>query len=179
MASTVVINPANCKVLNCFKIERSVKRYLLITIKRYPFSSENYTSIQLFKVDEETKEYSPQKYLTLKFQESNKIHLDDVYTNVVNVFDFSLDVCMPYHKYHKNDMDYFDFIFDVQYILKQIESRQSSFQALSSSYLLVLKTLYSTSKALEIATNSRHFLDGAISFFERSQRDSELPKWNT
>ena len=62
-------------------------------------------------MDEETKEYTPQKYLTLKFQELNKIPWDDVYTNVVNVFDFSLDVRTPYHK---NDMDYFDFIFDVQ-----------------------------------------------------------------
>ena len=62
-------------------------------------------------MDEETKEYTPQKYLTLKFQELNKIPWDDVYTNAINVFDFSLDVGMPCHK---NDMDYFDFIFDVQ-----------------------------------------------------------------
>ena len=111
MASTAVINPVDCKVLKCFKVEVSTKRYLLITVKTYPSSSESYTSIQLFKLDEETKEYTPQKYLTLKFQELNKFLWDDVYTNVVNVFDFSLDIRMPYHK---NDMDYFDFIFDVQ-----------------------------------------------------------------
>ena len=111
MSSTAVINPVDCKVLKCFKVEVSTKRYLLITVKSYPSSSESYTSIQLFKLDEETKEYTPQKDLTLKFQELNKIPWDDVYTNVVNVFDFSLDVRMPYHK---NDMDYFDFIFDVQ-----------------------------------------------------------------
>ena len=111
MASTAVINPVDCKVVKCFKVEVSTKRYLLITVKTYPSSSESYTSIQLFKLDEKTKEYTPQKYLTLKFQELNKIPWDDVYTNVVNVFDFSLDIRMPYHK---NDMDYFDFIFDVQ-----------------------------------------------------------------
>ena len=110
MASTAVINPVDCKVLKCFKVEVSTKRYLLITVKTYP-SSESYTSIQLFKLDEETKEYTPQKYLTLKFQELNKIPWDDVYTNVVNNFAFSLDIRVPYHK---NDMDYFDFIFDVQ-----------------------------------------------------------------
>ena len=107
MSSTAVINPVDCKVLKYFKVEVSTKRYLLITVKSYPSSSESYTSIQLFKLDEETKEYTPQKFLTLKFQELNKIPWDDVYTNVVNVFDFSLDVRMPYHK---NDMDYFDFI---------------------------------------------------------------------
>ena len=88
MASTAVINPVDCKVLKCFKVEVSTKCYLLITVKTYRSSSESYTSIQLFKLDEETKEYTPQKYLTLKFQELNKIPWDDVYTNVVNVFDF-------------------------------------------------------------------------------------------
>ena len=111
MSSSAVINHVDFKVLKCFKVEVSTKRYLFITVKSYPSSSESYTSIQLFKLDEEIKEYTPQKYLTLKFQELNKIPWDDVYTNVVNVFDFSLDVRMPYHK---NDMDYFDFIFDVQ-----------------------------------------------------------------
>ena len=68
MASTAVINPANCKVLKCFKVEVSTKRYLLITVKSYPSSSESYTSNQLFKLDGEKKDYIPQKYLTLKFQ---------------------------------------------------------------------------------------------------------------
>ena len=109
MASTAVINPANCKVIKCFKVEVSTKRYLLVTVKTYPSSSESYTSIQLFTLDEETKEYTPEKYLTLKFQELNKIPWDDVYTNVVNVSDFSLDVRMTTRM-----MKYFDFIFDVQ-----------------------------------------------------------------
>ena len=111
MASTAVINTVDCKVLKCFKVEVSTKRYRSITVKTYPSSSESYTNIQLIKLDEETKVNTPQTYLTLKFQELNKIPWDDVYTNVLNVFDFSLDVRMPYHK---NDMDYFDFIFDVQ-----------------------------------------------------------------
>ena len=111
MTSTAVINPTNCKVLKCFKVEVSTKRYLVYTGKTHPSSSESYTSIELFKLDEETKDYFPQKYLTLKFQELNRISWDDVYTNVVNVFDISLDVRMPYHK---NVMDYFDFIIDVQ-----------------------------------------------------------------
>ena len=55
-------------MLKCFEVEVSTKRYLLITVKTYPSSSESYTSIQLFKLDEETKEYTPQKYLTLKFR---------------------------------------------------------------------------------------------------------------
>ena len=122
MASTAVINPVDCKVLKCFKVEVSPKRSLLITVKTYPSSSESYTCIQLFKLDEETKEYTPQEYLTLEFQELNKIPWDDFYINVVNVFDFSLDVRMPYHK---NDMDYFDFIFDVQDFISKT-NRESS-----------------------------------------------------
>ena len=59
MASTAVINPVDCKVLKCFKVEVGTKRYLLITVKTYSSSSESYTSIQLFKLDEETKEYTP------------------------------------------------------------------------------------------------------------------------
>ena len=55
MASTAVINPVDCKVLKCFEVEVSTKRYPLITVKTYPSSSENYTSIQLFKLDEEKK----------------------------------------------------------------------------------------------------------------------------
>ena len=51
MSSTAVINPVDCKVLKCFKVEVSTKRYLLITVKSYPSSSESYTSIQLFKLD--------------------------------------------------------------------------------------------------------------------------------
>ena len=111
MATTAVVNASDCKILKCYKVEVSTKRYLLITVKSYPSCKESYTSIQLFKYDGETKEYTPQKYLTLRFFELNKIPWDDIYSNVVNVFDFSLDVRMPRHQ---NDMSYFDFIFDVQ-----------------------------------------------------------------
>ena len=111
MATTGVVNASDCKVAKCYKVEVSTKRYLLITVQKYPSCKESYTSIQLFKYDQETLEYSPQKYLTLKFQELNKIPWDDIYNNTVNAFDYSLDIRMPSHQ---KDINYFDFIFDVQ-----------------------------------------------------------------
>ena len=61
MALTDLVNPSNCKVSKCFKVEVSAKRYFLITGETYPSSSESCTGIQLFKLDEETMEYTPQK----------------------------------------------------------------------------------------------------------------------
>ena len=57
------------------------------------------------------KEYTPQKYITLKYNELNEIPWEDRYSGVVNVFSFSLKPLIPYHQSY---MSCFDFLIDIE-----------------------------------------------------------------